>query len=250
MAIDRTVRKHIEDVVREWVAQGKMFSAFEVSLAVKERGVQERHRNLRDTVHQIVAEVGGANGYSRTLCDVGAPVHAWVYHRLRDNPYAYEPLDRSGMDEAKTSGGRGGQRGAASTPASTTRQGASDRPLPTLRNPQPLRAGAPLPATAEDGAFGIDREGSLAVPNTMLSRLGVAAGEKANIAIDAANQELRITRPSVLDRSTPDATLDVQSDGALRLAAELLDRAGLGGMQCYHIDGRGNLITVRAFATS
>src|SRR5262245_19074249 len=95
MTLDATTQDLINDVVTEFIEQGRMFTAFEVSLAVKDRGAPYRHRNMRDYVHEVVFRVGGDRGtYTRTLMDVGAPEQAWVYHPLTSNPYEYVPLDR------------------------------------------------------------------------------------------------------------------------------------------------------------
>src|SRR5262249_11272704 len=98
MTLGIAVQSRIDDIVAQWVREGKMFTAFEVSLAVKEEGVRERHRNMREYVHQSIFRAGVARGdYTRTLMDVGAPEQAWVYHPAGSNPYEYEPLDRSGF---------------------------------------------------------------------------------------------------------------------------------------------------------
>jgi hypothetical protein len=227
MALDPVVRGKIDCVVKSFVDEGRMFTAFEVSLAVKEGGVRERHRNMRSSVHESIAELAGDN-YTRTLRDVGAPVQAWVYHRLRDNPYLYEPLDRSGHDPAAS--------GAA-------------RSLPAApRNPQPLSAGSAAPATESDGAFGTDQNGRLVIPPSALSTLGLGPGDQVDISCDSDNQEIRIWRPAVTAPATADASATVDPDGKLRLAPDDLKQAELDGMQCYRIVGRGNLITVRDFS--
>lgn len=227
MPHDPVVQEKIAAVVTEFVEQGRMFTAFEVSLKVKEQGVRERHRNLKESVHATIFTIGAPNGYTRTLMDVGAPEQAWVYHTMRDNPYTYVPLDR---------GGHGAQ------PA--VRRG----PVPRgIRNPRPLRANDPSPALIPDGVFGTDSDGRLVVPATMLSHLGVKAGGPVNVRYDAANTQLLLTRPSALDSTPPDATAVVESDGQLRLDQGMLDKASLGGLQTYYVEGKGNVITVREF---
>ena len=228
MSLDSVIRGKIDRVVRAFVDEGKLFTAFEVSLAVKETGVRERHRNMRSTVHESIAEIAG-DDYTRTLRDVGAPVQAWVYHRLRDNPYLYEPLDRGDQD----------------APASP-RSPQSVAPAP--RNPQPLSAGPVAPATESDGAFGTDQDGRLVIPPSALGTLGVGPGDSVDMSCDEDNQELRLWRPAATATAQPDGSVNVDADGKLRLTADDLKKAGLDGMQCYRILGRGNLITVRDFS--
>lgn len=231
MTNDLIIREKIDEVVKEFVEEGRMFTAFEVSLAVKEKGVRERHRNMRSYVHESIAEQGGQS-YSRSLRDVGAPVQAWVYHRLRDNPHEYEPLDRTGHVAAT---------------AAATRGSAAVAPAP--RNPKPLsQASSTAPANESDGAFGTDQEGRLVIPSSMLSALGVAAGATVDMACDADNQEIRLWRPSQIATMTADSSADVDDDGKLRITSDDLKRADLDGMQCYRVLARGNLITIRDFS--
>ena len=97
MTLGIATQSRIDEIVAQWVREGKMFTAFEVSLEVKKRGGQERHRNMREYVHETIFRLGIERGdYSRTLMDVGAPEQAWVYHTIASNPYDYVPLDRTG----------------------------------------------------------------------------------------------------------------------------------------------------------
>jgi hypothetical protein len=143
MAVAAPVLEKITEAVTGYVAEGKMFTAFEVSLAVKERGVRERHRYLREDVHQVIFRVAGPAGYTRTLMDVGAPEQAWVYHRMRDNPYTYQPLDRTGLDRKADvshvipTGVRNPSAWPPATPAPT--------PFPTAPSGRTSAAGSAFP---------------------------------------------------------------------------------------------------------
>jgi len=216
----------LEEIAKEWLAERRMFTAFEVSLEAKERGIPERHRDLKGLVHQAVSKVGSSRDYTRTLMDVGAPVQAWVYHHLQDNPYTYRPLSRAGEGRAAP---------ISSAPVSGG-----------LRSPVPLNANAASPASANDGACGTDSSGRLCIPAALLQRLDVVAGEQAIVTSDETNEELRITRPTIFD-DTETAGYEVESDGAVRISNQALESAGLGGLQCYRVTGDSDCITVRRF---
>ncbi|MEK6234173.1 MAG: hypothetical protein N2C14_05650, partial [Planctomycetales bacterium] len=189
-------------------------------------GVRERHRNMKSHVHEVIAELGG-DDYSRTLMDVGAPAQAWVYHPLTSNPYRYRPLDRSDHDDPVEQ---------------------DEDALPSgLRNPVPLADQSATLASAEDGAYGTDSQGRLVIGSEMISQLGLVAGDAADLVLDDSNEEARIMRPSVIRGEAPDETCPVDDDGKIRLTQAVLDKAGLGGLQCYRVAGSGNLITVREF---
>lgn len=228
MALDDTVIAKVERLATQWVAEGKMFTAFEISLALKEQGIRERHRNLKATIHEVLGRVGGEN-YSRTLMDVGAPTQAWVYHKLRDNPYLYEPLDRSGFGDAPSK--------------------KSSRPAPQIapRDPKPLRTGGAEPPTNSDGAFGMDAQGNLTIPQSLIVRLGLAPGDEVHLVCDKLNQEIRLRRPSPLNLEPHQAAEAVAKDGSVMLKLDLLKTVELDGLQCYQVQSGGNQITVGTF---
>ncbi len=227
MTLDANTIAKIERLAAQWVAEGKMFTAFEISLALKDQGVRERHRNLKAKIHEALAQVGGEN-YSRTLMDVGAPSQAWVYHKLRDNPYLYEPLDRSGYGD--------------SAPKKKA------RPKPQVaRDPKPLRAGSPEPPTNDDGVFGMDAQGHLTIPQSLIVGLGLAPGDEVHVVCDRLNQQIRLCRPSQFNPEPNHTTQTVAKDGTVRLEHDLLKSIELDGLQCYQVLSGGNQISVGTF---
>ncbi|MCA9175047.1 MAG: hypothetical protein KDB14_11245 [Planctomycetales bacterium] len=238
MTIDPTVRHHIDEVVKKFVDEGRLFTAFEVSLAVKDRGVRERHRNMRSPIHESVAEHAG-NDYTRTLLDVGAPAQAWVYHRLVDNPHEYEPMERGDT-----------QSGPPPSTDPTASPRSASGPAPAApRNPRPLNDYASSsPATASDGAYGTDYEGKLVIPYDVLVGIGLGMGDTVDIACDADSQQLLVWRRSSANAQSADSSAVVDDDGKLRITADQLRAADLDGMQCYRVIGRGDMLTIRDFS--
>lgn len=240
--MDDALRAKIERAAKQWTVEGKMFTAFEISLRLKADGVQERHRNMKQEIHAALARVGGAN-YSRTLMDVGAPSQAWVYHKLRDNPYTYEPLDRSGFRDNK---------GVAKPAGEAVKKRVVKA---QIRNPKPLGPGSSnSPASNADGAYGLDVDGKLKIPDAMLMALKVAFGDKVSVVCDKANKQVRIRRLATInpEPATHELTADDSSeDGAgLAMSHEILEEADLHSLQSYLVQGTGNMITVREFPDS
>jgi len=229
MTLGMATQSRIDDIVSQWVRDGKMFTAFEVSLAVKEEGVHERHRNMREYVHQAIHNSGIARGdYSRTLMDVGAPEQAWVYHPVGSNPYEYEPLDRTGHDRVRV-------------PRSSLPRG--------LRNPARLVMGASgTLAAIPQGAYGTDQRGRVTIPVSLLSKLGVNPGDRVSVLCDAANEQVLISRASGTASGSPDASYTAEPDGNVRITQATLEKAGLDGLQSYRIDGSDAVVTLRKFA--
>jgi len=227
MSLEPAVEGILSEVITSFMNEGRMFTAFEVSLAAKERGVEERHRNMRERVHELIHEIGGPGGaYSRTLMDVGAPEQAWVYHPMTANPYLYEPLLRH--DQPKRT---------------------RTDPVPRApRNPLAIRRGVANPYAIPDGAFGTDQRGRLTVPVSMLVQMGVGPGQRVDVTCDAGNEQLLLHKSAVgTTTDNPDTTYTAERDGNVRITQRTLERAGLDGVQTYRIEGNGTVVSVKRF---
>lgn len=225
MTLGMATQSRIDDIVTQWINEGKMFTAFEVSLAIKDEGIRERHRNMRDTIHQAILQAGVARGdYSRTLMDVGAPEQAWVYHPVGANPYEYEPLDRTGHDRVPV--------------PRTARPGG-------VRNPS--RLGATAVAAVPQGAYGTDQRGRVTVPVGLLNALGVGPGQRVNLLCDTANEQVLISKDTGTGQGNPDASYTAEPDGNVRITQGTLEKAGLDGLQLYRVEGSDAVVTIRKF---
>lgn len=224
MTLSTSIQEQINEVVAEWIREGKMFTAFEVSLEVKRRGVHERHRNMREHTHEAIFHLGIQRGdYSRTLMDVGAPEQAWVYHTIASNPYEYVPLDRTDMEVV---------------PAHARPRG--------VRNPVRLSAMS-SPFAIPPGAYGTDQRGRLCIPVNLLNAIGAGPGERVNVLCDPANEQALLTKASAADAGNPDTSYAVEGDGNVRMTQGTLEKAGLDGLQCYKIEGNDTVISVRKY---
>lgn len=217
----------IREVVKEWVAVGRMFTAFEVSLAAKERGVEERHRNMRNRVHEIIYDEGVNNNYTRMLMDVGAPEQAWLYYPVGGDPYSYQPLDRNAHDTR-----------ASGTPAI----------LPPVQA-IPLIAGQSQPAVIPQGAYGVDRRGRLCIPVKMLHEIEVQPKDRVNVVSDeddhvvTIRKRVELTTPlndDPFEESDETTVYTAENDGNVRVTQRTLGKAGIAGKQCYKIESNGD----------
>jgi hypothetical protein len=226
MTLETQVQEKIDAVVAGFLREGRMFTAFEVTLAAKELGVEERHRQLRDNIHATVFRLATPDGnYTRTLLDVGAPEQAWLYHPIATNPYEYVPLDRTNYKPV---------------PASARPRG--------LRNPSRLALGAGSDYAVPQGAFGTDGRGRLCIPVSLLARLGVHAGDRVNVLCDPANEQALLTKSTGPTTGDSETSYTAETDGNVRMTQGTLEKAGLDCLQVYHIDGNDTVISVRKFA--
>ncbi|MFO0727690.1 MAG: hypothetical protein U1E65_28180 [Myxococcota bacterium] len=218
MGLDDQTRASIDRLATEWVQAKKMFSAFEISLAAKEAGVQARHRELKDYVHEAVAKAAEGQQYSRTLMDVGAPQQAWVYHPMSESPYAYVPLQRSDR---------------AAPP--------KKKKLLKLRAPTELRAGAAMPGSNDDGVFGADLDGALRIPAELCKSAGIVPG--IGLVAEAAPASLRLRKAGLMELAEP--SLTIEASGGLLVPMAVLATASIDRLQGYAVEAEKGGLDVR-----
>src|SRR5260370_13009157 len=92
----------IQDLCAERIARGDMFTAFDLSLEAKRRGISERHRHMKHAVHDYFASGAMGPEYTRTLIDIpNADGPAWLYHRWEDDIQEYQPVERASLQETR-----------------------------------------------------------------------------------------------------------------------------------------------------
>jgi len=90
--MDAALQSVIEAVVNDKVQAGEMFTAYDVTKEVRNRGHRERHNNMKTVVHDYYGRGLMGSDYTRTLIPIqGAPVPAFLYHRYTDDPTTYNP---------------------------------------------------------------------------------------------------------------------------------------------------------------
>ena len=90
--MDAALQTVIEAVVNDKVQAGEMFTAYDVTKEVRNRGHRERHNNMKQVVHDYYGRGLMGSDYTRTLIPIqGAPVPAFLYHRYTDDPTSYNP---------------------------------------------------------------------------------------------------------------------------------------------------------------
>jgi len=85
------VSNDVENVVNSFVAQGKMFTAFDVTKLLRKQGFQCNHRDVRLVVHSMHMRGGISPDYVRTNHEIDNAVWAFVYHEYRDDVNQYDP---------------------------------------------------------------------------------------------------------------------------------------------------------------
>jgi len=206
----------IQDVCREKVTAGELFTAFDISLEVQRRAKtlfvpSERHRDMKDTIHETMETYATHNGgeYSRTLMDVGAPEKAFVYHHITNDPANYKALDRSQFDR----------------PALT----------PTVPS-----------QTTPDGAFHVDARGTLCALADDLRHIGAMPGMK--IVAVAGNGKVKLytetfAQTLTFSKDEPQTEYTVDKYGNVRITQYTLRQANIGGV-LYSFEHNDSSITI------
>ncbi|MEO1527093.1 MAG: hypothetical protein AAFX06_16765 [Planctomycetota bacterium] len=221
MAITQAQRDIIENEVGIWMDASRMFTAFEISRAVKAKGVSLRHREMKEFIHAAIYR-RRSRSYTRTLIDVGAPEQAWVYHPLTENPHSFRPLDR------------GDGRTRSATDAGNKFHSRNLTPLGDTTTP---------PSTAANGSYGCDAEGNVKLPASELSKIGVGMNEIVHVQSDPAEQCLLIGKPGDVQESG--AEIETTSDsGELLLTHETLEFVDLDWLAGYQVRLDGNTLRV------
>lgn len=206
----------IDAVIAEFVSADRAFTAFEVSLEAQQRGVQARHRHLRDHIHacKALTDITEFGDYEKTLVDVGQGHQAFLYHRFDYDTANYTPLNQT------------------SPPPVSIPPAASAQPAgPAVFSP------TPVPTVSDDGSDGGDSNvdphyqpdyrNRLMVPTKFLRELGLAPGEMATLALD--KNTLWLFKDTDPGYPQPQYRQVVERNGDLRLSQSRLVESGLTG---------------------
>ena len=95
LLVDETI---LRDVIADKIVKNEAFTAFDITMQAKKRGLAIKHRDCKNTIHQIVWDEYPF--YQRTLIDVpGAPVQPFLYYPQGYDISEYLPMDRDELFE-------------------------------------------------------------------------------------------------------------------------------------------------------
>lgn len=89
---DSTILGHINDVVEEFISEQKMFTAYDVTLKVREivgKGVSVRHNEIKNDIHGVMSTHLGGDWNRELVQVVSGKEPAFVYHYFMDDPHQY-----------------------------------------------------------------------------------------------------------------------------------------------------------------
>lgn len=207
----------IDDVVGEWTDQSRAFTAFEVSLEVQKRGSKERHRDMRQTIHDAmqnyirnaVASNGEVDDYKQTEGvhvgdENGQRLEAILYHPSHYDVSRYVPLPRLANRNTSI--------------ADPTRLAA---PVPSITVVNAIAA------PAKPGVKEVDKRSTLLIPCQLLKDANIKPSEKVYVCTD---------KGLVVVTTDPGARVTigeytVDSHNNVRITQHVLAKAGIAGTQ-------------------
>ena len=228
---------HIQDVTTDWVNDGRMFTAFEVSLEVQKRvraegGQPERHRHMKTAIHQEMDQYLQTGLYGQNLQDVGAPDPAFVYHPPGEDPANYTPLSRKDDQQKPT----------PATPAQPQPVAASSTPNIGLAAVDDDDDGDQTDSVGRKP----DQRGTLTVPNYMLRAAGFQPKDVAYVTRrnDSGTDVLVLSKRAT---TQPVTTYTVDYASNVRVTAKVLGECNIGGpgVVTYDFDGTSDEVVVK-----
>ncbi len=91
---NRRTRTLLEQIVREKCGRGEMFTAFDISCLAQQLGCAERHRQMKQVVHEAYTNGLMGPDYERVLVHIPGAEPAWLYYHEDDDPNLYGPMRR------------------------------------------------------------------------------------------------------------------------------------------------------------
>lgn len=209
----------LERTVRQFLDQGRMFSAYDVTLETREREhVQMRHKDVRGACHEIQClqdavdfgwddpSGGQPVEWGKTQVSVGQGQWAFIYHPRSVDPNTYQP------------------RPTFSKPSAPSPVTAAAPATPSISAAAISDSGG----QNADGTFGTDYRNRLFIPTKFLRGAGLNANDECFVVADKANKLILLAGDdSNLDGVVRITTQRVERNGDLRLSSTTLTKGEL-----------------------
>ena len=229
----------ISQVVQRRTAHSDLFTALDISRDVQREAKQQnmsfvRHNHLKNDIHNTMASFMGSGAYTRTLCDIGVDVPVFVYHpvtRVVSDYPAYKGMPVPMSVPTNTSSNWADDDDDNDLGSSDSRDDISSN----LRNDR----------NVTKGRFA-DLRGTLTVPASLVSQIGIQAFDQVAVYSDTRNNESIVVVTPQAPTSKPTlTTYTVDKDRNVRVTQAQLAHIGLGspGDQ-YDFDTDGSQILI------
>lgn len=246
-----------EAVVNEKAQGGELFTAHDVTMAVRSRGHKAGHNEVRDAVHDYFNRGGMGVAYTRSTITVPGGATPYLYHRSVDDPSQYGNIRGGGAVSVPAPA-------TISVPAPDSNDDGDDDDGPTgyaaksspINIPSSLVGSVAGVAITKQTSYGasftankpgvtsarqVDGRDTLSLPTSLIRNVGFKPGQQVFAVATTQGVELTATPPT---NATVFSKYTVDSHGQIRLTQNLLGRAGIGGKQ-YDVSENGSKLVVK-----
>lgn len=225
---DAVTKSVISDVVRDKINRNEMFTAFDVSLAVKpilkQKGMNEpRHSEIRGDIHNELSQYLRSSTYDCQSWNVGAPKPALLYYPQGADPHSYIPRPRYSQ---------------ASQAIATTSAAAVSTAL----------LSAPADDEDDDDTTDTrkpDARGSISVPPCLVRIAGFKSGSKVFVYTETKNGKNALLILGAATNDPPIVSYTVDSYDIVRITKSTLQEAGIAD-QTYNFEATADKVYVMA----
>jgi hypothetical protein len=225
---DFQTQQFINDAVMALTSDKSMFTAFDISLKVKDQQKNNglavsRHNQIKNDIHKAASSVLADGSYSRTLHDVGAPSLAYLYHPTGADVNLYVPVDRK------------------DDPVDDSNDGIS-----SLAKSLQVAASAPVDDDDDDDddddqdISSVDCFGRLRVTSGVLKAAGFDPGD--TVYVSSAQGKITLAKnPS----SSDVARYKIDCRRNIRMSKRTLSKSNVDDKQLFSFDSEPQLITIQ-----
>lgn len=213
---DSTTMSHIQDVVTEFVEDQRMFTAYDVTIKVREivgPTVNVKHNEIKNDIHKEMADHLD-NDWNKSLEDVGNG-KAFVYYHFMSDSSEYEPLPSNPAKKIQKGGGW-----KTATPATVV--------------------------VSSSDSLSLDNRSRLLIPTSYMQHLNLKGGDEVNVYKETG--KILITEHDMNQNNLPNlpelAQIKVDNHGYLYLSAKILGNGDLGDVQRFNVSQLSNGVEV------
>jgi len=202
---DAATTEVIRDEVLERVSRKEPFTAWDITVEVRKKGVRARHGELKRVVHSLFHEPGVMDGFLRTAIMIpGVPVPPWLYHPDGYDTKEYIKSLSGGNDDNGDDDSNGGT------------------PQPSPSTPSAVKS-RPIAANA-DGSYvrKVGQNNYLYVPTFLVSGAGLSQGDSVHVFESPG--KLVVSAAAKRDGDDPAGSCIVDVKGKIRLHKRFLGK--------------------------
>lgn len=175
------IMRMIEDIIEMKMIAEDMFTAFDVTLDLQQRGVRKRHRELRNDIKRVADATTLRYQYQSSLVNLkGINARAMLYYKYGADIDSYQPTIRANQSQANGNGNGNGRSRSRGT-----------YPMPVHQH---LSSIIPAQYGFSNVKKSLDGRSRVCVPARLSSSVGFEPGDKVHFIYDHQNNSLLLTK--------------------------------------------------------